>query len=327
MKLAAILFLLSPSLIFATLTIPSPGFSPENQLLHTPWFTGSLLAPTAINMQPGHPAIEPSVTVFKTYGEYNSNWKTKKQDTIWAINPFVDFQFGITNKIGIETLISFICNFKNGKTASNFQDTIVLFGYQVSNDIKGSWVPDFRLIIQETFPTGKYQKLNPKKQGIDSTGYGSYQTGPIFVFRKLFSLYKNFLSLRWSIGYLFPSTVYVKNFNTYGGGYGTKGKVTPGQTVIAFFSGEYSISQRWVLSFDTEFFYQKRSIFNGKRGLTTTGNVASTGLPNSVQISFAPEIEYNFTSTSGLLSGVWFTVAGKNSAAFASAFIAYLYIF
>lgn len=326
MRLAAA-FLLAPIIAFAA-GPPSPSSNPaESPLIYTPWFTGPLLAPTPINMKPGHPAIEPTVTLFNTYGRYNSNWKLKKQDSTWAINPLIDFQFGITNNLGIETLVSFISNFKNGKSASHFQDTTVLFGYQVSNDIKGSWVPDFRLILQETFPTGNYQKLDPSKEGIDSTGFGSFQTGPVLVFRKLFYLPHSFFSLRWSIGYLFPSTVKVKGFNTYGGGYGTEGKVKPGQTLTAFLSGEYSINQRWVLAFDTEFLAQRKSHFTGRNGVNDIGEVASTRLPSSVQISFAPEVEYNFSQSSGLLAGVWFTVAGKDSAAFASAFITYLYIF
>ena len=326
MRLAAAL-LLAPIVAFAAGALSTSYTHSENQLIYTPWFTGPLLAPTPINMQPGHPAIEPSLTVFNTYGKYNSHWKLKKQDTTWAINPLIDFQFGITNNLGIETLVSFISNFKNGKSASHFQDTTILFGYQVSNDIKGTWVPDFRLILQETFPTGNYQKLDPAKQGIDSTGFGSFQTGPVLVFRKLFYLPHSFFSLRWSIGYLFPSTVNVKGFNTYGGGYWTKGKAKPGQTLTAFLSGEYSINQRWVLAFDTEFLAQGKSHFTGKSGVNVTGGIASTRLPSSVQISFAPEVEYNFTKSSGLLAGVWFTVAGKNSAAFASAFLAYVHVF
>lgn len=326
MKLIAAL-LLAPVIAFA-IGAPSPSsISNENQLTYAPWFTGSLLAPTPINMKPGHPAIEPSLTVFNTYGRYDSNWKLKKQDHTWTINPFLDFQFGITNNVGIETLISYVSNFKNGKTFNHFQDTIVLFGYQISNDIKGCWIPDLRLILQETFPTGKYQKLDPNKEGIDSTGFGSFQTGPVLAFRKLFYLSNNFFSLRGSLGYLFPSTVNVKGFNTYGGGYGTKGKVKPGQVFIAFLSGEYSINQRWVLAFDSELFYQRRSRFSGKNGVTALGETANTGLPFSVQISFAPEFEYNLTPRSGLLAGVWFTLAGKNSLAFASTFLAYLYVF
>lgn len=321
-------FIFGPSLTADELTNETQSaLSQANQPVYIPWFTGPLLAPTPVNMRPGHPAIEPSLTIFNTYGSYSSNWKCKEQDKIWTVNPLIDFQFGITNDLGIETLVAFVSNFKNGQSFGHFQDTIVLFGYQISNDVKSSWIPDFRLILQETFPTGKYQKLNPKKQGIDSTGFGSFQTGPVLAFRKLLYLKQNFFSLRWSISYLFPSAARVKDFNAYGGGYGTKGRVRPGQTLTIFFSGEYSLNQRWVLAFDTEFFYQRKSLFFGRKGTTPTGEVASMGLPSSVQISLAPEVEYNFNSLSGMLAGVWLTVAGKNSTAFASAFLAYLYVF
>lgn len=147
MKRAIALLFLFPALAFAMPNEVSPVSSPENQFAYIPWFTGPLLAPTPINMKPGHPAIEPSVIVFGTYGKYNSNWKLKKQKTIWAVNPLIDFQFGITNDIGIETLVSFISNFKDGQSFSYFQDTTLLFGYQVSNDVK----PDFRGCVHSNF--------------------------------------------------------------------------------------------------------------------------------------------------------------------------------
>ena len=323
MKGSQCLLLLALASIHAA---PSETFI-EEELTYAPWFTGPLLAPTPINMDPKHPAIEPSVTFFDFYGIYTANWRTQVQDAIWAINPLIDFQFGITDSLGIETLVSFISNFQKGQTFSDFQDTIVLFGYQLANDIKGSWVPDIRIDLQETFPTGHYQRLSPGKQRLEATGFGSFQTGPVLVMRKLFHIASHSLSLLWSVNYLFPSSVHVSGFNTYGGGYGTKGKVTPGQNLTAYFSGEYSINQRWVLAFDTEFFYQKKSRFHGKNGTTTTGEIASTGLPSSVQLSFAPEIEYNLSPSSGLLMGIWGSIAGKNAPAFAAAFCAYLHVF
>ena len=319
MRLSVIFFLV-PILFFASESKPSSTPN-ETLLTYTPWLTGPLLAPTPINMIPGQLAIQPTLTVFNTYGTYNSNWKLQREESTWSIAPLIDFQFGITNNLGVEAIFSFISNFKNEKNATDFEDTIIFLGYQVSNDIHGSWVPDFRIMVQEIFPTGKYQKLDPSKGGIDSTGFGSFQTGPVVAFRKLFYLPKNFFSLQWSIGVLFPTSVNVKGFNAYGGGYGTEGTVLPGQTFLAFLSGEYSINQRWALAFDSELFYQGKSEFSGN-----SGEIANAEVPNYLQISFAPEIEYNFTPTSGLLAGVWFTLAGRNSEAFASAFLTCMFV-
>lgn len=311
--------------LFCSLHLFSFAFSPTSTPLNAPrtydpWMTGPFLAPTPINMQPGHPALEVAFTVFKTYGRYTSKGHLKKQETIWSLNPFLDFQFALTSRMGIETYLPFISNFKNGQSFSYFQDTDILCGYQIANDTSGSWVPDFRILLQQTFPTGKYQKLSPQKGGIDATGQGAFQTAPVVVFRKLFPFSKTFLSLRGSLSYQFPTTVRVKGYNTYGGDPTTDGKVKPGNTLVAFFSGEYSFTQHWVAAFDTEFFYQGRSHFSG---ITTVPSSA----PPSFQFSIAPEIEYNFNPSSGVLAGVWFTAAGKNASAFVSAFLAYLYVF
>ena len=319
MKSLYLLFLI-PTFLFARQK--NEVIHPGVEVPYHPWFTAPLLAPTAINMKPGHPAIQPSITIFNTFGKYDSNWKLKSEQNTWAINPLVDFQFGITDDLGIETLASFITNFKDGKSSTHFQDTIVLFGYQVSDDQKDSWVPDFRLFFQTVFPSGKYDRLDPRKKEIDSTGEGSYQIGPNLSFQKLFYFPNNFFMLHWSLGYLFPSRAKVRGFNAYGGGRDTKGKIRPGQTLIAFLSGEYSLNQRWVLAFDTQFLHQRESSkFSGRN---TEGSI---GLPSSTQISFAPEVEYSFAPNSGIIFGGWFTLIGRNADAFGAIFFAYLYIF
>lgn len=294
---------------------------PNIELPYTPWFTGPLLAPTSINMVPGKPAIEPSVALLFTYGSYQSDWGVKGEDLTIAINPFVDFQFGITDNTGIELLAAGITNFKNGQSSTHFQDTILLFGYQVSNDVKDSWIPDFRFLLQTGYPSGKYKRLDPAKEGIDSTGQGAYTIGPNLAFQKLFYLPQNFFVLHWSLGYLFPTRAKVRELNAYGGGPGTRGTIRPGQTLVAFLSGEYSLNQQWVLAFDTQFLYQRKS--SKFRGTT----VAPVGLPSSLQFSFAPEIEYNINNHSGIILGAWASLFGYNASAFAGGFLAYLYVF
>lgn len=315
---------------------PIVAFSIENQITHikstdltyTPWFTGPLLAPTPVNMKPGHPLIEPIIYIFNTYGKYDSSWHLKKGTSVYAINPVLDVQFGITDNFGIEIDVGFISNFRKTRRVTHLQDSFLFFGYQVSNDRKGSWIPDFRLLIEELFPTGNYEKLDPKNMGIDATGQGSFQTGVVLAFQKLFYLPKHFFAFHWSFSYLFfQSKTKVHGFNNYGGGLKTKGTAQPGQTCVLIISGEYSLNQNWVLAFDAEYSHQKKSQFSGRKGLNPTGGQALTTLPASTQINLAPAIEYNFSRSAGLLLGVWFTLAGKNSNAFSSLSGFYYYVF
>jgi len=318
--------LLLPSLLLARqkIKVTHPGAD----IPYEPWFTAPLLAPTSVNMKPGHPAILPTVSVLSTYGLYDSNWKLKNADTIWAITPSLDFQFATTENTGVEIFTSFTSNFLEGKSTTRMLDTFLFLGYQALHDQKDSWVPDLRIFFETIFPTGKHDRLDPTRETLDFYGQGAYFFGPNIAYQKLFYLPNNFFLLHLSIGYFFPTRAKIHNLSVYGGGSGTKGTIRPGQSLIAFFSGEYSINQRWVFAYDTVFLHQtKTSRFSGEPGFTETGELAEVGLPSSTQISFAPTIEYNFSARAGLLFGAWFTIVGRNSSAFAGGFLAYAYVF
>jgi len=327
MKRLLLLFLI-PTLLFCRQKTQVNHTEAEPTTPFIPWLTGPFLAPTPVNMKLGHPAIQPSLTAFGIYGEYNEDWKLKTNDTIWSINPIVDFQFATTENTGVEILASYVSNHQDGKKDSNFEDTLVFLGYQVSDDIKDSWVPDFRLMLQINFPTGNYNKLDPTKRGIDSTGQGAFFFGPVIAFQKLFYLPCNFFMLHWSVGYLFPNKAHIKGMNAYGGATDTDGQIRPGQFFYAFLSGEYSFSQHLAFACDIQYIYQQKTRrFSGNPGTFPSGAPAQIGLPASMQFSITPSIEYSFSANAGLLFGSFLTLAGQNADAFASLFIAYLYIF
>jgi hypothetical protein len=102
-------------------------------------------------MEPGHPAIEPSVTVYSTYGLYNDNWGIEDVDSILTINPFLEYLFAFTERTGIELQIQSFTNISGGKSSTSFRDTNGLFGYQLANDVKGTWIPDARFFLNVTF--------------------------------------------------------------------------------------------------------------------------------------------------------------------------------
>lgn len=293
-----------------------------------PWFTGPLLTPTSINMEPGHPAIEPSVTVYSTYGLYNDNWGIKDIDSILTINPFLEYLFALTERTGIELQIQSFTNISGGKSSTSFGDTNVLFGYQLANDVKGTWIPDARLILDVTFPTGKYDKLDPKQPLREITGRGAFFFGPNLSFQKLLHFQDKFFVLSWAFGYFFPLRTHIKGVSLYGGSPDTRGSIIPGQYFDAFIAGQYAITQRWAVGFELEFLYQFRARgFRGFTGTTDNGSKAKVGFPSAAQVLFLPEIQYNFSARSGILAGGYFSLTGKNFPAVAGGFFAYLYVF
>ena len=294
---------------------------------YTSWFTGPLLSPTPINMPPDQPAIEPSVIAGSTYGSYDANWTFRSSENMSFINPSVDFQFGFTERIGMEIFAPFISNFKQGASSTRFQDIPVLLGFQIANDIKGEWTPDIRIDLQEIFPAGSYQRASPEKLGTDLTGFGSYQTGPVLIVHKMFYPRGHSLALKASAGYLFPSNVHVEGINTYGGASDTFGTVHPGQTLAMFFSLEHSLTQKLGWGFDAMYVRQAESTFSGHPGIAEGGEKALMGLPLSNQFSLAPFVEWTFSAQAGILGGAWCTVGGQNADAFATGYFAFLYIF
>lgn len=285
------------------------------------WFTGPLLSPTPVNMEPGHPAIEPFISVGKIYGEYNNDWNFKNSNGEWFVNPFFTVEWGITDRIGMEVIVSSISNFKKNISVTRLQDSTFLLGFQVANDIKGSWIPDVRINFQQVFPTGSYRKLSPDNLGMDATGEGAFQTGPMLIIHKVFYLKGGPLAIKFALEGLFPADIKVKGLSAYGGNQQTCGRVRAGPSIEAFFSAEYSMNKHWAGGFDALYTYQWKATFEGESG------GVFVGLPPSAQFSLAPFLEYTFSDQLGALGGFWFTLSGKNSTAFISSAFALVYIF
>lgn len=323
------LFFLSTVTLFSKETSPTSNsnYSYIEKKKFKQWFTGPVLTPTPITLPPGHPGLEVALVALNTYGFYDDSWRLKNTSDIWSIGPFVDFMAGITNWLGVEILGSYATNFNKGNHFSDFNDIRGRVGFQILTDQPGTWIPDFRILFQETFPTGNYDKLNPKHPEIEITGEGSFQSGLHFAFQKLFESNLHPLRIRWSIGYFIPASFSLKGINRYGGAIDTNGKMRLGNLLVIFFSGEYSLSKTWSLAWESNFRYRRKNNFSGNAGFLAPNVPAEIDTSSFYQISLAPEIEHTFNANTGMLIGSWFTLAGKNSPAFAAVFISFLHVF
>ena len=291
------------------------------QVQYKQWFTGPILTPTPITMPTGHPGLEVAWLVGETYGHYNSHWDVDNISSIWSTGPYVDFQIGFNEFLGAEYIGALLTNFNHGAHFTHLSDSIFRFGFQISTDQNDSWVPDFRILLQEIVPTGKYQKLNPRKNGTDSTGQGSFQTGIHFAFQKLFHPIKNHdFRLRWTLGYFIPAPVHANGFIYLGGSAETRGKIYPGQYFSGYLCGEYALFRQWAICIESNVQIGVKGRFFRKKGPIIE-------VPSFSQISIAPELQRTFTPNLGILMGAWLSAAGKNSAAFKDYFVSILYSF
>ncbi|MCB1116373.1 MAG: hypothetical protein KDK71_07885 [Chlamydiia bacterium] len=292
--------------------------------MFNPWYAGPLLTPGAHNVPPGMFVIQPYLFVQNTYARFNGSRRSVNISDIWTVNPVFLFQMGWLSWLDFSASAQGVYNRQSGNDSFYWGDTSLSWGIPILKE--GPYRPALRLSIGESFPTGRYEKLNPKKGGIDATGAGSYiTTFSLNMSKVIWWVLDHPFAWRLSLNYKIPTTVQVNNFNAYGGGYGTNGRARPGNTFAVDTSIELSFTQKWVLAVDLVYTYSNHTGFSGKKGRTATGLPASVGGPSNDSLSCAPAIEYNPSDHMGFLAGVWFTITGRNSSDFISGVLSMYY--
>ncbi len=284
-----------------------------------PWFTGPLLTPPAVNIQSGHYNFEPYVFANYETSRYNDNWeKVSTPRSSWNVNSLTFLEFGLNDWLDLALVPSWFFHISKESMTFNLGDFEVIFGFQLHKESRGHWMPSIRFGLFETFPTGRFERLDPEQAGTDVSGEGAYTSGAFLAFSHLIHLWDNhWTNIRLVFQYEVSAKVRVHGFSAYGGAFDTNGWVYPPQTAEVFFGCELNLSQSWVLAFDAVASFSKRTRFKGNPGfseITELPEDLSQG--SSVQYSLAPQLEYNFSSQLGVVTGVWFTVAGRNAQAF-----------
>lgn len=288
-----------------------------------PWFTGPLLTPSGNVIPKGHWNLEPYEFVNANFGVYDHRWHTHSvKHNFYNVNTELPFQYGFAKRWDVAFTPQFSWNHIDGASHWVLNDLPFQFDYQLVTRKMGKWWPSIKLSAGLNFPLGRYQKLNPKSKFTDLGGSGSWSPFLALSHSHLFWWGGHiYFAPRLSFSYSFPTPVHVKGLNAYGGGHHTNGRAYPGQKFIGLFGFEISLSQRWVLANDFMYLHLNHTRFKGHKG-KTAGVPNHVGYPSLDQWSMAPAIEYNFTPYVGIIGGVWFSLAARNSPEFANAVVA-----
>lgn len=298
--------------------------------MFNPWYTGPLITPSATVAPLGTFSTQPYLYVIDTFGSYDKQRKFQKsqQGSQISVNPVGGplLQFGLTPFTDLTISGGGAMNWQDGSFGGGYGDTSVGVGFCF---IKQSlYVPGIKFSVKELFPTGTYQHLSSNGLGLGATGGGAYRTSFSLAIAKIvFWSYKHPMNLRLFFSYSIPTCVSVKGFNAYGGGFGTRATVHPGNIFAADFGIEYSITQRWVLALDVAYENRNQVKYIGNPGKNADGSPAALGTGYKDNLSLAPAIEYNFHENFGILWGAWFSVYGRNSSAFAGGIFSVTYAF
>lgn len=276
-----------------------------------PWFTGPLLAPAGKTIPAGHMNFEP----YFFYSGYPHGFRN------FEVTPIISL--GILSFLDLQASLPYDYSWVRDQRGNGIGDYSMALGFQVLRQKENSWTPDLRLVLQEVFPTGRFENLDPNKLGTDQTGIGAYQTYLGFNFQKLIQLsQEHYLRTRLSLVGAKFSDVNVHNVNAFGGTLGTKGKVKLENSYSADLAFEYTLTQNWVPVFEVLFVHSPGSNFVGSPGFTPGGTVAGVGGTANNQVSLAPALEYNINSNIGIIGGVWFSVTGPHASEFVTGTLA-----
>jgi hypothetical protein len=286
--------------------------------MFNPWYTGPLVTPSASMMPPGSANIQPYLFVSGSWANYDSErHAVSMPDNRYFAQLLPVMQIGVTDTMDFLFLPSGTINWQAGHTGGGFNDLSTTIGFPIVRQTL--YIPQMKFTIGQSFPTGKYQNLSTNGLGLNATGAGAYQTTFGYAISKvIWWTYPYPMNVRAFVGYTLSTNIHVENFNAYGGGFGTRGTVQPGNKLAADFGMELSFTQRWVFALDVVYTANNRTKFHGHAGRNADGTLASVGSPYSDNLSLAPAIEYNWNENLGVLWGVQFSVYGRNSSVFAT---------
>ncbi|KTD42285.1 hypothetical protein [Legionella parisiensis] len=279
--------------------------------LASPWFTGPLLAPAGKTIPAGHINFEP----YAFYSGYPKGFRNFEVLPILSI--------GMLSFVDLQTSLPYDVSWDDRQHGNGIGDYSLALGVQILRQKENSWLPDLRVVVQEVFPTGRFENLDPQRLGTDQTGLGAYQTYLGFNFQKLIQFHNGrYLRTRLSLVGARFSEITVDNVNVFGGATGTRGIVKLDNSYSADLAFEYTLTQHWVPVFEALYVHSPGSQFDGNPGLTPGGALAGIGGKANEQVSLAPALEYNFNSNLGLIGGVWFSVTGPHAAKFVTGALA-----
>ena len=265
-----------------------------------PLFAGPLIAFYGRNTNPGVISLQPYLYYTHDRNPTNRYWQLE-----------VEFKWGITQGIELEVEGDVVYTHRSGEHTFLYGDTDCYLGFQLSEDKKGSWEPDVRLLFGEIFPTGKFQNLDPALNGADGTGDGVFQTFAIFVMRKIFYNGEHPYNWTLNLSYSIPSRRDIQGFNVYGGGKGTRGTVRPGNEFTADLAFEYKFDRAWGWAMDIYYVHQDRGSFHSRNPAAPLAS-----LPFNDSLSLAPILEWNCSPHFNIIGGAWFTVDTRNISPF-----------
>ncbi len=175
------------------------------QSLDDAWWTGPMLANSAATLPRGHVLVEP----------YLYDVHSAHADGYGSLTYML---YGLTDRLTVGLVPVLGYNRVDGGPGSSgvgFGDVSVQAQYRLTQFHEGSWLPAISLQLQETLPTGKYDRLGNRPA--DGLGGGARTTTLQLNTQTYFWLGNGrILRMRFNVAQSFSGTAEVEDVSVYG---------------------------------------------------------------------------------------------------------------
>jgi hypothetical protein len=287
----------------------------SRQSLEDAWFTGPIVAAGAGTLPQGHVLIEPYLYDVITRGRYDDNGDYRDTDTRHSFGSLTYLLYGLTDRLTIGAIPTFgFTDAENGVDSSKIGigDLTLQAQYKLTQFDAARHVPTLSVVLQESLPTGKYDRLGARPN--DGFGSGAFAT-TLGVYSQYYFWLPNgrILRTRLNVAYTLPESADVTDTSVYGTPTAFRGHATPGDTLAINTSFEWSLTREWVLALDAVYSHDAATRVRGIDRTQQTRFDARSA--SSWRFALAPAIEYNWNSQIGVIVGARWFAAGRNTGA------------
>jgi len=291
------------------------------QSLDDAWWTGPLLAPSAGTLPHGHWLVEPYVYDVMAYGHFDRDRTLQSGGASHTIGNQSYIEYGLVDKftLGLIPRLGFHES-SAGQDSAGFAigDLTLQGAYGLTPYQPDSRIPATSLVIGETFPIGKYDRLRGKTDG--ALGSGAYSTTVSLYSQRYFWMPNGrILRTRLDVSYAISQWASVHGESVYGTLDGFSGRAHPGSSFTSDLAFEYSATRNWVLATDIWWEHDGNTRVEGVYAAgTATSELPSYQVQDfgsSEILYLAPAVEYNWSPAMGVIAGARVAAMGRNATA------------
>jgi hypothetical protein len=299
----------------------SPEAPTPRQSLDDAWWTGPLLAASPGTLPQGHFLVEPYVYDAIVHERFDGSGK---RQSVTHENDFGSqsyILYGLVDSVTVGLIPRFgFHDLSQGTSSSGVGvgDVTLQAAYRLTQFQDDGLLPATSLVLAETLPIGKYDRLGDRPS--DGFGGGAYKT-ELSIYSQYYFWMPNgrILRTRLDVTQAWSNDVNLHDVSVYGTPAGFRGHASPGNSSVVNLAFEYSVTRNWVAALDVIYEHDSSTRIVGQyprlhdNAVEVVDVHTESGFSRSLAI--APAVEYNWTSNVGIIVGAKIVTAGRNTTA------------